>query len=144
MFRKSSRSKHLNIHIIILIGYLIFLKPMNTISQNPPPSVSVSPFVIGIQQPDGTTIRIIGKVERYIPYTETEDGYTLLKNDQNIYEYAKRASNGRLQLSGLKAKDATKRSKKDKKRLSGVTKHLRYEPPFLDTLLRNDKKLKTN
>lgn len=98
----------LHLKVIIFISFIVCLKPFSAISQNAPPAVSVSPYLIKVQQIDGTTIHIIGKAEKHVSYTETDDVYIILKNDQTVYEYAKRGSEGRLQLSGCKAKDQKK------------------------------------
>ncbi len=131
MLLKFDRCTRINIAILICMA--IYFKPVSAVSQNTPPAVNVSPYVIAIQQPDGTKIRIIGKVDNKISYTETEDGYTLLKNKKNIYEYAKSGSGGRLKLSGLKAKDPEKRSEKEKECIACIPKHLRYQSSEPDT-----------
>jgi hypothetical protein len=102
--------------------------------QNLAPQLSVSPYVISIQQPDGSTLRIIGKVEGNVPYTETEDGYTVLKNRRNVYEYAKKGRHGKLVPGGIKAKDAAQRSASEKNMLLKLSKHLRHDLPYLKTI----------
>jgi len=116
---------------------LLFLLTSHFVTaQNTPSGVSVSPYVLAIQQPDGATLRIIGRVDQGIAYTETEDGYTLLKNDRDFYEYAKKGAGGKLKFSGIKAKDAADRSKKEKKMLRGITQHLRYQSPYRQLILK--------
>ncbi len=134
MLLKLDRCLHICFTIATCMA--IFLKPHTVISQTNPPAVSVSPYVIEIQQPDGTTIHIIGKVDNGIAYTETKDGYTLLKNKKNVYEYAKKVSDGSLKLSGLKAKDPEKRSEKEKISIASIPKHLRSESSVPDTLFK--------
>lgn len=118
---------------------LLILIPFQVAAaQQRPADVSVSPYLITITKPDGSPLRIIGKTKNNIAYTETEDGYTLLKNEQNFYEDAKKARGGNLKLSGLKALNATERTKKDKKKLWGILKHLRYKSPFLGTIIKQN------
>ncbi len=114
--------------------FLILFIPHFVTAQNRQSGVSASPYGIAIQQPDGSSLRIIGKVEQHIPYTETEDGYTLLKDNQKFYVYAKKDSDGNLKSSGIKAKDASKRSRKEKEVLDSIAKHLRYELPYLESI----------
>jgi hypothetical protein len=88
-------------------------------------SINTSPYAITINQPDGTSMDIIGKGSRNNPYTETADGYTVLKNDSGIYEYAEIGEDGKLKLSGTKAGNPDDRTKKENHFLNSINKHLR-------------------
>lgn len=59
------------------------------------------------------------------PYTETLDGYTVLKNREGIYEYAIMGSKNRLVPGGVKANDAENRKRGERNYLRGTEKHLR-------------------
>ncbi|MDQ4140536.1 MAG: hypothetical protein M3142_08415 [Bacteroidota bacterium] len=126
--------RYLKVNKMKYFFLLILFTPYFVTAQNKQAGVSVSPYSIAIKQPDGSSLRIIGKVDQHIPYTETEDGYTLLKNDQKFYVYAKKGSGGNLKSSGIIAKDASKRSRKEKKILDSIAKHLRYESPYLESI----------
>jgi hypothetical protein len=86
---------------------------------------STSPYSISIAQPDGTSLLIIGKGDMNEPYTETIDGYTILRNEDLVYEYAIIGKDGRLKPGGIKAKNEENRSKKEKRYLLSLEKHLR-------------------
>lgn len=62
-----------------------------------------SPHPITIQQTNGTTLSIIGKGNSINSYTETVEGYTIVKNENGLYEYAKQNENGFLVPSGILA-----------------------------------------
>ncbi len=88
--------------------------------------VPVSPEPIVITQPNQTKITIIGVGTGDKPYTETVDGYTLLKNKKGIYMYAQLNKNQKLFPSKLKAHNPEARSKREKKCLEKKFKpHLR-------------------
>lgn len=88
-------------------------------------SSSVSPYSVTVEQADGTKIDVIGKGNRNSPYTETLDGYTILRNNEKIFEYAITGKNNNLELSGIKARNAENRSKSDIRFLKKIDKHLR-------------------
>lgn len=96
---------------------------INNIENNS--SINTSPYAITINQADGTSIDIIGKGTRQNPYSETTDGYTVLKNERSIYEYAGMRKDGKLSLSGIKARNPSERTKKEKEFLNSINKHLR-------------------
>ena len=79
--------------------------------------------MVTLTQPDGTqlTVELIGD-EFYHFYT-TSDGYTVLKNEAGVYEYAQR-ENERLVLSGIKAHNLGERTSTENTFLLGTTKHL--------------------
>jgi len=80
---------------------------------------SVAPYTNTISQPDGSkiTLRAIGN--EAIHYLETEDGFTVLKNNDGYFEYAKTDEAGNLANSGIVARDG-------KQMKANVLPHLRY------------------
>jgi hypothetical protein len=90
-------------------------------------SSTTSPYALRIEQPDGTSIQILGKGNRQNPYTETIDGYTILRNDSKIYEYAISGSKGKLELSGVKANDPDQRKPEEVQFLKTIETHLRNQ-----------------
>ena len=96
------------------------------ISEQSNPGTTTSPYALAVEQPDGTQIDVIGKGNMYSPYTETLDGYTILKNKEGIYEYANIGSKRELELSGIKANNTEDRSKSEIKFLQTIDKHLRH------------------
>ncbi len=88
--------------------------------------VVVSPEPIEILQSNGSTLSIIGVGTADNSYTETIDGYTLLRNKKGIYVYAKIDKNQDLTPSKLKAHNPNNRSKRELKCLDKNFKpHLR-------------------
>jgi M6 family metalloprotease-like protein len=62
-----------------------------------------------VTQSDQTQITIVGKGNMNNNWTESIDGYTLVRNSNDIYEYANLV-NGKLQASGVKARDPQSRT----------------------------------
>ena len=107
-------------------------------TDEPSGNVNVSPNAIEIKQDDGTTLHVIGQGNMVVSYTETTDGYTLVRNKDNVYEYAELNSRGDLVPSGTKATDPGTRDEREKKYLSKIDKHLKYKSPKLDELLKEE------
>ena len=59
-----------------------------------------SPYAIEVTQPDNTKISIMGKGSMLNSWTETLDGYSIVKNKLGVYEYAQN-NNGQLVSSGF-------------------------------------------
>ncbi len=88
--------------------------------------VSVSPNPVEITQSNNSKLTIIGVGTAANPYTETIDGYTLLRNKKGIYVYAKLNKNLKLIPSKLKAHNPKHRTKKELKCLGNqIPKHLK-------------------
>jgi hypothetical protein len=79
-----------------------------------------------------------------LSYTETVDGYTIILNQEGLYEYAKQTRNGDLVPSGVRANNPDKRGKSETRFLSGKTKHLRYQNPKLNEILERKERLYKN
>ena len=79
-------------------------------SEDVPPfsNCPASPYPTIINQPNNTTITIMGKGNMVNNWTETIDGYTIVLNN-GIYEYANKV-NGQLQASGVIARDPIDRT----------------------------------
>jgi len=107
--------------------------------EEPPGGVSASPNVIDVKQADGTTIKIKGKGSMFVSYTETIDGYTVVRNSNKVYEYA-RLVKGDLLPSGVKASNPEDRDANELQYLKKATKNLRYQSPKLEELLKEQKK----
>ena len=80
---------------------------------------SVAPYVNTITQPDGSKITLYPIGNEAIHYLETEDGFTLLKNSEGYFEYAKTDEAGNLVTSGIVARDGQQMK-------ANVIPHLRY------------------
>ena len=82
-----------------------------------------SPYAIEITQPDGTKISITGKGSMKNSWTETLDGYSIVKNKDGVYEYAQK-DNNRLIPSGFLVQEDKKNVDKQNF-LDKQAKHLR-------------------
>ncbi|MDB4315441.1 M6 family metalloprotease domain-containing protein, partial [Cyclobacteriaceae bacterium] len=69
-------------------------------AQIPVSDCPASPYAIEITQPDNTKISIMGRGSMKNSWSETLDGYTIVKNKEEIYEYAQK-NNGQLVSSGF-------------------------------------------
>ncbi len=88
-----------------------------------PSSCPASPYPITVKQADGSSITVIGKGNMANSWTETLDGYTVIKKE-GIYEYATER-NGKLEPSGIQARDSKNRKAEEKQFLQSVPKSLR-------------------
>lgn len=91
-----------------------------------------SPYPFDLVQPDGSVITAYLKGNEMLNYTETEDGYTLLKNDKGFYEYAILDNRGYLSLSGVVAKNRLEQSALGK---NAPAKHLRFNSVQTQTII---------
>ncbi len=93
---------------------------------------SASQNPVTVIQPDGSLLNIIGKGDININYTETLDGYTIVKDEKGFYQYAVSDLSGNLIVAGTIAKNLSDRNFRDFKVLNGIPKHLRYTGATLD------------
>jgi M6 family metalloprotease-like protein len=84
------------------------------------------PYPVEIIQPDGSKITIILRGDEHIKWAETVDGYTILRNTKDIYEYATLNPNNDLVPSGILARNPTDRSSSDNLSLNNIRKGLFY------------------
>ena len=87
-----------------------------------------SPYPVKVIQEDGSAISILGKGTMTLSYTETEDGFTVVKNQNGIYEYAVQEADGSLSSSGIKAQDEQYRNSTEMQFLTGQPKNVRLSP----------------
>lgn len=93
---------------------------------------STNAFVLN--QLNGEPITVVGRGNMHLSYSETIDGYTIIRNNEGIYEYAELSSKGQLKPSGVAAHDPGNRDEKEKKHVNKLEKHLRHEDPYLSEL----------
>ncbi len=86
-----------------------------------------APYAVPVVQPDGSTLQIIARGNQFHHWSETTDGYTVVKNKSGYYEYAKE-QNGRLTGSGIVARDAQQRTLSTQRTMLSLTRHVRPEP----------------
>jgi hypothetical protein len=99
--------------------------------------VPASPYPLIIKQPDGTKFSVYAKGDEYLHYSVTEDGYTVIKNNRGVYEYAEIGSNGELLPSGIKAKNIKDRGFNDMDYLSGSRKNLKPDKKMPAEILKS-------
>ena len=85
----------------------------------------VSPDTLSIMQADGTFIGIIGYGNINESYTETVDGYTIVKDQEGMYAVAILAEDGSLTPSKITARNPEERSKSTRRKMERIPKHLR-------------------
>ena len=78
------------------------------------------------EQPDGNMLTIVMHGDAVVNWATTTDGYTLLINKDNGFEYAITDSNKDLIPSGVLAKNKIDRTDKDRNILSKITPGLHY------------------
>jgi hypothetical protein len=119
--------------VLLVIFCYVFLFQCNSVRRNGlaeirkevPTATTTSPYSVSISQPDGTNIEIIGIGTMESPYTETVDGYTIMRNKNGVYEYAVQDMNMNLVPGGIKAHNTIDRSIEEIRFLGKITKHLR-------------------
>jgi len=93
--------------------------------------------VLKIKQKNGTTLSVVGKGDKTIHYTETNDGYSILRNRKGIYEYAKKGEKNSLELSGIKVSSIENRTMIENKFLETISKNLKYSSSQISSLIQN-------
>lgn len=89
-------------------------------------AVSAYPYPFTYTQPDGKEVTITLKGDERAHWAETTDGYKLLNNGKDGWEYAILNVDGDLQCSGRLAREVSKRSLSDKVLLSKTSKNIRF------------------
>lgn len=89
-------------------------------------AVPVDPRPLKYTQPDGSVITIRFYGDEVISWAETMDGFKLINNGKNGYEYATLSSTGDLQPSGVIAHEADKRTMEEISLLKRVSKGVNY------------------
>jgi len=124
---------------ILLLGiYNICLSQNNYFSRGVP----ACPYPISYTQPDGSSLTINLKGDKILNWAKTTDGYTVIKNEQGTFEYAKLSPDGDLINSGIQANDPENRKDLDNKFLSTTSKNLMFSKNQIKNA--NDKNIKKN
>ncbi|MEQ8908193.1 MAG: CUB domain-containing protein [Vicingaceae bacterium] len=88
-----------------------------------PSNCIASPDPLAITQADGSTLSLRGRGNMNNSWTETIDGYTVVKNQNGFYEYAEKVNN-QFQASGVRAHNLGARSIAENNFLSGLQKSI--------------------
>lgn len=121
-----------NLRFITLLLLSFLLKPeTGTYAQNTKHPDLRKFDTITLGQKDGPQLKVVGYGRFQLSYAETVDGYTILRNDDGVYEYAERSDNGGLEPSGIIAHNPGDRSQDERSFLENLDKHLRYRDETL-------------
>ncbi len=92
------------------------------------------PFPVSVIQPDGTKIVIIQKGDEHVKWAQTIDGYSVMRNNSGIFEYATISLANDMIPSGIQAKNQLERSSSDVQFLSNTRKGLVYSKSQVNRL----------
>lgn len=84
-------------------------------------AVPAYPGLVTKTQPDGTEISYYLRGDEYFSYSESEDGYLIKKNADNVFEYARLTSKG-IETTGIKVNALNARTRNENIYLSGAQK----------------------
>ncbi|MDL2223204.1 M6 family metalloprotease domain-containing protein [Bacteroidales bacterium OttesenSCG-928-M11] len=98
-------------------------------------AVPATPYPVTITLPNGENITVFLKGDESINWMESEDGYTLMYDDNKYIVYAIQDENGQMRPSSVKAQNIDKRSDEVKAFLNEIPKKLRYSKEQRNTLL---------
>lgn len=112
-------------------------------------AVTAYPYPIRFTQPDKTQLTLTMKGDERIKWAETEDGYSLVYNNDGFFCYATKDENGDMVPSQYIATDIANRSAEVTAFLERTPKHLFYSESQTKMLIdiwfmANDKSLKSN
>jgi len=96
-------------------------------------AVPADPKPITITQPNGKTLTFYQKGDENLSWAVTEDGYTLLRNNNGNWVYAIKNNMGNMVASDVLATNINQRSSKDVKFLSSIPKNLTYSTSQIQT-----------
>jgi len=108
------------VYLLSVLTILLLLHSFQSLA------VSAYPYPFTYTQPDGAQVTITLKGDEKVHWAETTDGYKLLNNGKNGWEYAVLNKNGDLQCSGKLAREIIKRSSAEKKLLSQTSKNIHF------------------
>ena len=110
----------------MVILFTVFISKTN--------AVPAYPYPIKYTQPDGSVITVQLKGDERVHWAESSDGYTLLSNGKNGWEYAVADQSGDIKASGILAREVGKRTVNELKMLKGVSKNIRFSSKQVNTL----------
>lgn len=117
------------IYLLLLSGCTLLLPATGSAQHrgNAFPSTPPAPYAVAVGQPDGTTLHLVGRGTPAQHWSETTDGYTVVKTKSGHYEYAEVEDN-QLVASGIQAIDPPQRLLADQRKLVATPKHLQPSP----------------
>lgn len=115
--------KKYNEFVRIILAVFVVIMPYCNAS-----AIPAYPGIFTATQPDGTTIHLQLVGDEWQSFTTTSDGYTVVKNTNGAYVYAK-LINGQLAATSYTAHDAVNRSASEKLFISNEGKYLKPQMP---------------
>lgn len=88
--------------------------------------IPASPYSYTKALPDGSEISLIKRGDGVVHWEETEDGYTVFKNNDGFYVYAAIDKYGNLMPTNILANSGQNRTGIEQAFLSGISKHLGF------------------
>jgi len=92
------------------------------------------PYLIQMKQPDGSSVSVYLKGDEKIHRMESEDGYSLLYDNNRTIVYAIAGEKGDMIPSSVSARNVSLRSASDQSFLKGIPKQLNYSATQINTL----------
>jgi M6 family metalloprotease-like protein len=114
--------------------YIIILAIVLPLSSIKSYGVVAYPYPFQYTQPDGSVVTIQLKGDEIVHWAVTTDGYSLLRNSQDGWEYAIQNGNGDLVCSGFLAHEPLSRSLAETIFLQGISINLNYSTKQVGTL----------
>jgi M6 family metalloprotease-like protein len=107
----------------IIILFILILCVSGAEAQ--PSYIPAAPYTVKVIQPDGTELDIRGKGDEHGHFTVTDDGYTVIRNSEGFYEFARLLHDGKLDFSGIRARNVNERSEDENNFLESLPKFLK-------------------
>lgn len=85
--------------------------------------IPAAPYPVEVPQPDGSVIKLQGMGDEFNHFPVTEDGFTVMKNERGVYEFARLDEDGKLSPSGYRARNLEERTVSEKQFLTGISKY---------------------
>jgi len=114
--------------VILFMGWLYYVPVLHGVPAKPTPTK--------VYQPDGTAIRIKGFGDEFYNFTESIDGYSILRNDEGWWVYAKLGVDGQFEPSAVAVNPVESRGEKEDQFLGTLGKHLRESNEVRDRRMR--------
>ncbi|MBN2777846.1 MAG: M6 family metalloprotease domain-containing protein [Bacteroidales bacterium] len=99
--------------------------------------IPASPYSYSRILPDGNEITLVMRGDAVVNWEETEDGYTVFKNNDGFYVYAAIDKNGNLMPTNIIASNAQNRTSMEQTFLSGISKHLTFSSQQIEQEFNN-------
>jgi len=120
------KTNHSNLVKMRKLIPLLLLAILLIVNHRHASGVSAYPYAVEVVQPDGTKLTIIPKGDEHLKWAQTVDGYSLMRNSQGTFEYAKLDASSNMVPSGMQARNVAERSSLDLQFLGQTPKGLIY------------------